>query len=513
MVVRHSPDSPLTRTLTHDASVLTSSAVRGMGKGRDGLIWRTDGGNSLSADSGPTAPLDFASELVENDRRMTSTVVLLALLAGLITVFYFAQKASRHVEESPPEAAESRTAFKAAALVSISQNINSHLSLDRVLGLIVGYAGPMLGADAAFVFLPAPNGDLEVTAGWWKEHVFSTQDLKKVAEHSHSRGVTVSFPNREFDFAPEFPGMAVPIVAYDKSTEQPRTFGVLLCTRRPGDIRFTADDVDFLASFADQAAIAVRNAELYESLETANRRLRELDQLKNEFLEIVSHDIRSPLNAFIGLVDALLVDESERKLSEEERTQILTHLIERAEKVAVAAGETLSVSQIESGEFVIHKTPVALPDLARSVDVRTPRRCRLIVDVPAGLPTVRLDAERLRQLLNNLIDNAYKYSPDGGDVTLTLTLVHHHPRPLLRITVRDNGIGFDPAAQKILFRKFGRIDEGRGASASGTGLGLYICRKICEAHGGSIRAESAGAGKGATFIAEIPVEKVSMEVA
>ncbi len=439
---------------------------------------------------------------------MHIALILVAIFCALgIALFFFvrADRRERDFVHHASDVDESRMAFKAAALVSISQNINSQLSLDRVLSLIVGYAGPMLKADGAFLFLPDDRADLELTAGWWKEHVFSTDDLRGIAGYSYHRAQAISFPDCDIEVAPELPGVAVPIVAYDKTTEQPRTFGVLLCTRKSGEAPFTAEDVDFLMSFADQAAIAVRNAELYENLQTANRRLQDLDQIKTEFLEIVSHDIRSPLNAFIGLIDMLLVDEKERRLPLEEREKILGQMIERAQKVALAAGESLSIAQIESGEMVIHPDSVSIEETLRNLDIRPPSRCALRIDVPENLPPLLLDGERLRQVLNNLLDNAFKYSPQGGDVTVVARLETARKPPVLIISVRDHGIGFDPDSQQTLFKKFGRIDVGRTRSIAGIGLGLYICRKIVEYHNGHIRGESEGLGHGAVFTIEIPV--------
>ncbi|MEW6368863.1 MAG: ATP-binding protein [Acidobacteriota bacterium] len=424
---------------------------------------------------------------------------LQVLSAGLI-----AEMATLSIAHGSVDEASARNAFKASALMSIGQNINSHLSLDRVLSLIVGYVGPMLGADGAFLFLAEEPGQMELAAGWWKEHVFSTDDLRPIAVYCSQHGATVTFPTKTIEEAPEIPGVAVPIVAYDRVTEHPRSIGVLLCVRRSGERRFSEEDTDFLVSFADQAAIAVANAELYENLRRANERLRDLDRGKNEFLEIVAHDIQSPLNALVGLVDMLLVDERERRLSPEVREQTLIHLIARAEGVSRAAGESLSVAQIESGELSIRPEPVRIAEALDDFDVKPPASCTLLLDVPSDIPLLMIDRFRIRQVMNNLLDNAYKYSPEGGKVVLRARW-NAEPEPLLTISVEDHGIGFESDQKRYLFKKFGRLDAKRTRSIPGSGMGLYICRRIVEAHGGRISAESRGPGLGARFTIELPV--------
>ncbi|MBI2839196.1 MAG: GAF domain-containing protein [Acidobacteria bacterium] len=396
-----------------------------------------------------------------------------------------------------------RSAFKASALISIGQNINSHLSLDRVLSLIVSYVGPMLNADGTFLFLRNLEADLELAAGWWKEHVFSTEEFQPVAEHCYSRGAMVNFPDPAVEEAPEVPGVATPITTYDRTSDQPRALGVLICVRKSGEKRFSSEEADFLMSFADQAAIAVRNAELYESLRQANERLRDLDQLKDEFLQIVSHDIRSPLSAFIGLVDTLLSDEKTHTLDPEKREKILSLLIDRAQKVSQATQESLSVAQIESGQLLIHPQPTDVGELLTHLDVRPFNNCALELDIQPDLPTVNVDPERLRQIVNNLLDNAFKYSPGGGRVTLKARM-ENEAEPFLHLCVSDEGLGFDPREQRYLFKKFGRLNNDKTAPIGGTGMGLYICRRIVEAHGGRIWAVSDGEGKGARFTVVLP---------
>lgn len=400
----------------------------------------------------------------------------------------------------------SRNAFNASALVSISQNINSQLSLDRVLTLIVSYAGPMLGADGAFLYLEDSHGLLDLSAGWWREHVFSTDELRAIVEYCHARGAMVNFPDAAIDDAPEVPGVAVPILSYDPASEHPRHLGVLLCLRKSGERRFSKDEADFVQSFADQAAIAVRNADLYQALRSANERLQQLGQLKDEFLQMVSHDIRSPLSAFIGLIDTLLADEKEKRLSPEKREQILTHLIDRAEKTAHAAQESLSVAQIEAGQLVMKPEPVDIAGLLRTLDVQAPSGRELLFKTPQDLPMLQVDPERLRQVMNNLVDNAFKYSPAGGPVDVIVEY-DTAPEPFLTITVVDTGIGFTPDEQRYLFKKFGRICTNETAGIPGTGLGLYICRRIVEAAGGRIWGESAGPGRGARFTVALPAPR------
>jgi signal transduction histidine kinase len=136
-----------------------------------------------------------------------------------------------------------------------------------------------------------------------------------------------------------------------------------------------------------------------------------------------------------------------------------------------------------------------------------PENVELVLEAPGDLPAVAADAGQLRQVLSNLIDNAVKYSPDGGTVTVAVEPRDHH----VRFAVADNGLGIPHGEQRRIFEKFYRLDPDMTRGIGGTGLGLYICRELVRRVSGRIWVESDG-GSGSTFVVEIPQEKVAAEV-
>jgi signal transduction histidine kinase len=219
-----------------------------------------------------------------------------------------------------------------------------------------------------------------------------------------------------------------------------------------------------------------------------------LSALRADFVALVSHELRSPMAAVIGAARTL--QDRWRALTEEQREAFLTLISNETNRLAVLVGDVLDTSRIEAGTFSYTFGEV---DVLRLIDdaVATAQvgqdtvRVRSIV---AGvLPPVHGDRERLRQVLTNLIDNAVKYSQDGGEVEVAASAEDG----VVRILVADDGPGIPHDQQRLIFEKFGRA-TGPGAAKPGSGLGLFIARSIAEAHGGSLGVESSPPA-GATF--------------
>jgi len=244
--------------------------------------------------------------------------------------------------------------------------------------------------------------------------------------------------------------------------------------------------------------------EISTSLAVANQRLKELDNTKSEFISIASHQLRTPLTAIKGYL-SLVLEESYGRLSPEIRDvmekmyTVNGHIIQLVE-------DLLSVSRIETGRVQYRYEPVRLEALvADTVDmflsIAKSRGLALQIRLPKkALPKLMLDADKIREVLSNLIDNAVKYTDRGG-VTVSVGL---HDTGA-RMTVEDTGIGFGQGEGERLFRKFSRSVETMKIVPSGTGLGLYVGKNFVEAHGGRIWGESDGVGRGARFTVELPL--------
>jgi signal transduction histidine kinase len=286
--------------------------------------------------------------------------------------------------------------------------------------------------------------------------------------------------------------LAVPL------THGSQVAGVLAVADRPGGAPFRDEDVVFLQALAGQASVAVENYRLHQELLAANVQLQEVDRLKNEFVAMVAHDFRSPLMAIRGYAELVLEDSD---IGADSRREFMRTIIAQTGDLARLATDTFLITQMEAGHFDHRWQEVELGPFILDAVTRTQTDHPLVLDVPAGMPRLVTDPERLRQLLANLISNAVKYSPSGEAVTVRSR--EQAPGQVL-IQVIDHGLGIPADQMGRLFNKFERVRTAAHEHISGTGLGLYICRLIVEAHHGRIWADSEP-GKGSTFSLLLPL--------
>jgi signal transduction histidine kinase len=224
------------------------------------------------------------------------------------------------------------------------------------------------------------------------------------------------------------------------------------------------------------------------------------DQARSEALATLSHELRTPLAAIKGYATALLLDEV--VWAPEEQREFLTLIDRECDAVQAMISEVLDSALIDAGHLGLQPEPVRLPHLVREVADEIQRQTvlhRLVVDFPADFPLLMADPRRLRQVLRNILDNAVKYSPDGG-----LIVMRGEVRPAdVVISVADQGVGIAPEDLIPLFDKYFRVQPATGERVPGTGLGLPITRGIIEAHGGRIWAESK-LGQGTTLYFSLP---------
>lgn len=260
---------------------------------------------------------------------------------------------------------------------------------------------------------------------------------------------------------------------------------------------FAFDEMDVLVlqTLCDQIASAIANAKLYEEIKLANQKLTELDSLKSEFISIVSHDFRSPLSSIILAGKALLKNEDIQ--NNPRFKEYMQLIVTQANRLNQLAEDTLSITRIESGQVSIAFKVVNVERLIQDamVSVRTSNRHTITYNIDPNASFIKGDHPKLRQVVQNLLSNAIKYSPAGGKVTIDV--VDQDGDEILFI-ISDEGIGIRAEYHDKLFQKFSRVDEPDSSHIKGTGLGLWICREIIEAHKGKIWVES-DYGKGSTF--------------
>ncbi|MFZ2854125.1 MAG: HAMP domain-containing sensor histidine kinase, partial [Rhodocyclaceae bacterium] len=232
-------------------------------------------------------------------------------------------------------------------------------------------------------------------------------------------------------------------------------------------------------------------------LKAANERLQELDRLKDDFMSSVTHELRTPLTSIRALSEILYDDP---KVALGDRKRFLGLIVSEAERLTRLVNQTLDMAKIESGHADWHASEIDLKQLIeQSVEATrqlfNEKGARIELDLPAGLPCIRADHDRLIQVMLNLLANAAKFlEPGSGCVRIGLRA---QPGGL-EVSVADNGPGIRPADQQIIFEKFRQVGDTMTGKPAGTGLGLPISRRIVEYFGGRLWVESA-VGEGATF--------------
>lgn len=230
--------------------------------------------------------------------------------------------------------------------------------------------------------------------------------------------------------------------------------------------------------------------------------LRRLERVRRDFVANVSHEFKTPLTAIQGFAETLLGG----ALAEPENSRRFVEIIrEHAARLARLTDDLLKLSSIEAGKLELELGAVDAAALVASCLETTrlaaaAKRLRLEAAAPAGLPPVRADRNRLREVLQNLLDNAVQYTPDGGVIRVEAA----RDGDAVVFTVADTGIGIPAAEQGRIFERFYRVDAARSREVGGTGLGLAIARHIVEAHGGRIWVESQ-VGAGSRFSFSVPL--------
>jgi signal transduction histidine kinase len=234
--------------------------------------------------------------------------------------------------------------------------------------------------------------------------------------------------------------------------------------------------------------------------------MSEANRLKSEFISVVSHELRSPLTYVLGFSEIL----AERDLPPDRSRYYASEMYRESRRMLQLVNDLLDISRMELGRYSVDQQAL---DLAQEIDqilrnaVPTTDKHQLVADCPPDL-VVWADPMRLWQVLQNLVSNAIRYSPDGGEIRVAVRPedgdADADGRPMLRIAVSDQGIGIPPADKERIFEKFYRVDSELRTKVRGSGLGLSIVQAIVESHGGRIWVESE-VGKGSTFAFTMPL--------
>jgi GAF domain-containing protein len=403
---------------------------------------------------------------------------------------------------------------KLTALGEVSQALSSTLDLDTVLTTIVNRAVHLSGADGGQIFeydevaeefQPRASNEVE-------EVVAATQHarLRKGEGAVGRMAVTreaIQIPDIALEGAYESRArgallrsgrhalLAVPLLS-----EEHIVGGLVISRNAAG--AFPVEVVELLKTFATQSALAIQNARLFRELADKSRQLEAASQHKSEFLANMSHELRTPLNAIIGFSEVLM----QRMFGDlnAKQDEYLKDIYDSGRHLLSLINDILDLSKIEAGRMELELTdfdlPTAIDSALTLVRERATRRgIALQKTLDARVGQVQADERKVRQVVLNLLSNAIKFTPEGGRIEVRAVRADGS----VEVSVTDTGVGIAPEDQEAVFEEFRQVGTS-AAKQEGTGLGLALCRKFVELHGGTIWVRSA-VGAGSTFTFRLPV--------
>ena len=289
---------------------------------------------------------------------------------------------------------------------------------------------------------------------------------------------------------------------------------IVLGSKKSGN-PYTNQDSGVLNTVSKELIIAVQNALRFEEIENfnitlqtkvneatrklrrSNEKLKELDETKDDFISMASHQLRTPLTSVKGYI-SMVLEEDAGKITPTQR-DMLGQAFFSSQRMVYLIADLLNVSRLKTGKFIIERTPIQLDqivqqELRQLQETAAARSLTLQFDKPDSFPVMMLDETKTRQIIMNFIDNAIYYTPTGGHIIVRLINNEHS----VELRVEDNGIGVPKNEQQHLFTKFYRAGNARQARPDGTGLGLYMAKKVIVAQGGSLIFNSVE-GQGSSF--------------
>jgi signal transduction histidine kinase len=280
-----------------------------------------------------------------------------------------------------------------------------------------------------------------------------------------------------------------------------RSLGALCIGASFLDADFATVKRDIIRELGQVVSVVLDRAILYEDLHRANDKLQELDKLKDEFVTLASHELRTPMAAIRGSLSTIL--EGYAGDIPQEAREFLAAAYNENDRLIRLVNNLLNISRIEAGRLTFHQTKVNLDllitEVVSNLQMAAKEKYLSLVYQSAGIPMVAADADKVREVLVNLIGNAIKYTHKGG-----VTIVTESKENSVVTSVTDTGSGIAKEDQDLLFKKFSQVRGSYARPTGGTGLGLYICKQIIEGLKGKIWLEST-LGKGSSFYFALPI--------
>ncbi|MCP4427586.1 MAG: GAF domain-containing protein [Chloroflexi bacterium] len=448
----------------------------------------------------------IGSLVVENDPQQPLSIEESEFLNAVVEQVSEALEAARLFEQTQDAlSGQERLASELSTVAEVSTAASTILDVNNLLQTVVELVNFRFGLYHTHIYLVDETGDkLVLWAGAGdvgqimllegREIPFDAESLAARAARTQ-KGVYENDVRRIVDFMPHplLPDtraeMAMPLIVGG------RLVGVLdLQSDMVG--HFSEEAMEVQRTLASQIAVAVQNAIMYADQVETSSKLRQLDKLKSEFLASMSHELRTPLNSIIGFADVLL-EGLDGELNER-MEQDVRLIRDSGAHLRDLIGDILDMSKIEAGRMELRYEEVDMRQIANDIlatanPLAQEKNLALNLNLADDVGVISADRTRVRQILWNIMGNAIKFT-EKGNVTLSMK----KDREMLRVTIRDTGIGIRQEDVATVFEQFQQVDGSLNRSVGGTGLGMPITKKLVELHGGEIGVDSVP-GQGSTF--------------
>jgi signal transduction histidine kinase len=395
-------------------------------------------------------------------------------------------------------------------LAEISTVLNSTLELEPLLGIIMDAAAEITDAEGASVLLWDDTrrelrfaatttrqaglglvGQIVPLAGSIAGSAMSENRIVQVDDAAHDP--------RHFSGVDEAKDFETRSLVAVPMTAKERMIGVLEVVNKR-QLPWTADDHHYLSILAAQAAVAIEVAQLFTALQKANAELSELDKLKNDFIAIASHELRTPLGVILGYA-SFLHETSQGAVSDH-----ASKVLHSALQLRGIIEQLTNLRYLQQRETELERIPTKLGELLAEarhdiLDMASAKKHQLEIISTNNDLILSVDPIRVTMALTNILNNAVRFTPDGGTITIQTELRDDE----VWIAVTDSGIGIAEDQLERIFDKFYQVEDHMTRTYGGLGIGLSIAKALIEAHGGRIWANSLGLGHGATFTVSLPL--------
>jgi len=391
-------------------------------------------------------------------------------------------------------------------LYRVSTAVTGRLDRDEVAREIEEAARRVLGIASARIVSYRSNGIVEPLVE--STYIFGTPEIKQRLE----TGSAIVGDSMGESLGAWAVSQGVKSWAAVPGINQGKLVCVLVAHNNGEPYGFHASAIRFLQSLAVQCALVLSNAALFAQLqqnnlelEAANRKLRELDRLKSQFLGIATHELRTPLTIMMGY-SSMLAEAWEKRATPDEK-ELLQEQIAGCQRLIRLVNSMLDMNQIEAGKLTMRFAETDLNAIVRNVvNLFQPEAAKksihLSLEVPAHMPRLLLDGDRIEQVVINLVGNALKFTAERGGIHVSVR--YSGDAGTVQLSVQDTGIGIAPADQDAIFDEFAQVGKHAAhREREGSGLGLAIAKRIVEGHSGHIAVQSVP-GEGSTFTFTLP---------